>query len=255
MEAIMIDTIIDIIRSLNAGNVLPLQKDEETKIDLYNNDVKLYIDYSGNDKKYYYFAELKMDDEKDDNLAQIEDILRNNEAFTVIGEPNPSDSYMILLWQVEYIDESIYPYVIKIEENEFFYKKYVFYYTEKELKSFVDWYHALTEKGTSTLTEILNVLQFSDEDSAEVSFLTRLLAKVSFFHPVFPKAIMNDFDKMVQKKIDGIRQTQKEKSDGSRRTQKEAVEIINNIFMEEIENGNANIEKLSNKIYQKMMEE
>lgn len=31
----MIDTIIDIIRSLNAGNVLPLQKDEETKIDLY----------------------------------------------------------------------------------------------------------------------------------------------------------------------------------------------------------------------------
>lgn len=215
----------------------------------------MYIDYSGNDKKYYYFAELKMDDEKDDNLAQIEDILRNNEAFTVIGEPNPSDSYMILLWQVEYIDESIYPYVIKIEENEFFYKKYVFYYTEKELKSFVDWYHALTEKGTSTLTEILNVLQFSDEDSAEVSFLTRLLAKVSFFHPVFPKAIMNDFDKMVQKKIDGIRQTQKEKSDGSRRTQKEAVEIINNIFMEEIENGNANIEKLSNKIYQKMMEE
>ena len=119
----------------------------------------------------------------------------------------------------------------------------------------MDWYHALTEKGTSTLTEILNVLQFSDEDSAEVIFLTRLLAKVSFFHPVFPKAIMNDFDKMVQKKIDGIRQTQKEKSDGSRRTQKEAVEIINNIFMEEIENGNANIEKLSNKIYQKMMEE
>lgn len=228
-EAIMIDVIIDIIRSLNEGNVLPFQKDAETKIDLYNKDVELYIDYSGNEKKYYYFAELKMDDEKDDNLPQIEDILRNNEALAVIGEPNPSDSYMILLWQIENIDESIYPYVIKIEENEFFYKKYVFYYTGQELKSFMDWYHILSEKGSSDLTELLQELQSLDEGAVQVDFLTRLLAKVPFFNPVFPKAVMNDFDKMVQKRIDGIRQTHKEKVDGTRKTQKEIVGIINNI--------------------------
>lgn len=225
----MIDVIIDIIRSLNEGNVLPFQKDAETKIDLYNKEVELYIDYSGNEKKYYYFAELKMDDEKDDNLPQIEDILRNNEALAVIGEPNPSDSYMILLWQIENIDESIYPYVIKIEENEFFYKKYVFYYTGQELKSFMDWYHILSEKGSSDLTELLQELQSLDEGAVQVDFLTRLLAKVPFFNPVFPKAVMNDFDKMVQKRIDGIRQTHKEKVDGTRKTQKEIVGIINNI--------------------------
>lgn len=225
----MIDVIIDIIRSLNEGNVLPFQKDAETKIDLYNKDVELYIDYSGSEKKYYYFAELKMDDEKDDNLPQIEDILRNNEALAVIGEPNPSDSYMILLWQIENIDESIYPYVIKIEENEFFYKKYVFYYTRQELKSFMDWYHILSEKGSSDLTELLQELQSLDEGAVQVDFLTRLLAKVPFFNPVFPKAVMNDFDKMVQKRIDGIRQTHKEKVDGTRKTQKEIVGIINNI--------------------------
>lgn len=225
----MIDVIIDIIRLLNEGNVLPFQKDAETKIDLYNKDVELYIDYSGNEKKYYYFAELKMDDEKDDNLPQIEDILRNNEALAVIGEPNPSDSYMILLWQIENIDESIYPYVIKIEENEFFYKKYVFYYTGQELKSFMDWYHILSEKGSSDLTELLQELQSLDEGAVQVDFLTRLLAKVPFFNPVFPKAVMNDFDKMVQKRIDGIRQTHKEKVDGTRKTQKEIVGIINNI--------------------------
>lgn len=225
----MIDVIIDIIRSINEGNVLPFQKDAETKIDLYNKDVELYIDYSGNEKKYYYFAELKMDDEKDDNLPQIEDILRNNEALAVIGEPNPSDSYMILLWQIENIDESIYPYVIKIEENEFFYKKYVFYYTGQELKSFMDWYHILSEKGSSDLTELLQELQSLDEGAVQVDFLTRLLAKVPFFNPVFPKAVMNDFDKMVQKRIDGIRQTHKEKVDGTRKTQKEIVGIINNI--------------------------
>lgn len=225
----MIDVIIDIIRSLNEGNVLPFQKDAETKIDLYNKDVELYIDYSGNEKKYYYFAKLKMDDEKDDNLSQIEDILRNNEALAVIGEPNPSDSYMILLWQIENIDESIYPYVIKIEENEFFYIKYVFYYTGQELKSFMDWYHILSEKGSSDLTELLQELQSLDEGAVQVDFLTRLLAKVPFFNPVFPKAVMNDFDKMVQKRIDGIRQTHKEKVDGTRKTQKEIVGIINNI--------------------------
>ena len=217
---------------------------QETKIDLYNKDVELYIDYSGSEKKYYYFAELKMDDEKDDNLPQIEDILRNNEAFAAIGEPNPSDSYMILLWQIENIDESIYPYVIKIEENEFFYKKYVFYYTRQELKSFMDWYHVLSEKGSSALTEILEALQFLDEGDAQVDFLTRLLAKVPFFNPVFPKAVMNDFDKMVQKRIDGIRQTQKE-----------IIGIINNIFNEAIESGNADIQKISDTIYRELMGE
>ena len=240
----MIDVIIDIIRSLNEGNVLPFQKDAETKIDLYNKDVELYIDYSGNEKKYYYFAELKMDDEKDDNLPQIEDILRNNEALAVIGEPNPSDSYMILLWQIENIDESIYPYVIKIEENEFFYKKYVFYYTGQELKSFMDWYHILSEKGSSDLTELLQELQSLDEGAVQVDFLTRLLAKVPFFNPVFPKAVMNDFGKMVQKRIDGIRQTQKE-----------IIGIINNIFNEAIESGNADIQKISDTIYRELMGE
>ena len=217
---------------------------QETKIDLYNKDVELYIDYSGNEKKYYYFAELKMDDEKDDNLPQIEDILRNNEVFAAIGEPNPSDSYMILLWQIENIDESIYPYVIKIEENEFFYKKYVFYYTGQELKSFMDWYHILSEKGSSDLTELLQELQSLDEGAVQVDFLTRLLAKVPFFNPVFPKAVMNDFDKMVQKRIDGIRQTQKE-----------IIGIINNIFNEAIESGNADIQKISDTIYRELMGE
>ena len=32
----MINTILDIIRLLNDGNIVPMQKDEDTKIDLYN---------------------------------------------------------------------------------------------------------------------------------------------------------------------------------------------------------------------------
>ena len=47
MEVIMINTILDIIRLLNDGNIVPMQKDEDTKIDLYNEnlDSQILISY------------------------------------------------------------------------------------------------------------------------------------------------------------------------------------------------------------------
>lgn len=241
----MINTILDIIRVLNAGSVIPSQDDEKTKIDLNSNDVELYVDSFEGEKKYYYFAEFKMEDEENDNLEQIENILINNEAFTIIGEPSPSDSYMILLWKVEKIDESIYSHVISIEENEFFYKKYILYYTENELSYFMKWYKGLEEKGDATLTKTLQSLQKSSDESEEISFLTRLLIKIPFLNPVFPKAIMHDFTQMVEQKIDGIRQKE----------QKESVKIVNDIFLKSMNIGNADIETLSNNIYIKLMED
>lgn len=121
----MINTILDIIRLLNDGNIVPMQKDEDTKIDLYNEKVQLFMDASGEESKYYYFSELEIDDENQDNLAEIEDVALNSDAYTVIEKPTPSDSYMILFWKVECIEERMYPDIIKIEENEFFYKKKV----------------------------------------------------------------------------------------------------------------------------------
>ena len=84
MEVIMINTILDIIRLLNDGNIVPMQKDEDTKIDLYNEKVQLFMDASGEESKYYYFSELEIDDENQDNLAGIEDVALNNDAYTVI---------------------------------------------------------------------------------------------------------------------------------------------------------------------------
>ena len=238
----MIDIIMDIIRLLNEGNVIPMQKDQNTKIDLYNDQVQLFVDSSGEENKYYYFAEFAIDDEQD-NLAQIEDVVLNSDVYTVIGRPKPSNSYMILLWKVEQIDESLYPYIIQIEENEFFYKKYVFYYTEKEQECFIKWCESLKTNDKQMLDIVLEAVQFMDDESNEVQFLTRLLSKVPFFNPIFPKAVMNDFDKMVGKKIDGIRK------------QKKNVEMINEMFMKSIEEESFDVEALSDMIYQKMLEE
>ena len=96
----MINTILDIIRLLNDGSIVPMQKDEDTKIDLYNEKVQLFVDASGEKSKHYYFSEFEIDDENQDNLAEIEDVALNSDAYTVIEKPTPSDSYMILFWKV-----------------------------------------------------------------------------------------------------------------------------------------------------------
>ena len=239
----MINTMLDIIRLLNDGSIVPMQKDEDTKIDLYNEKVQLFMDASGEESKYYYFSELEINDENQDNLAEIEDVALNSDAYTVIEKPTPSDSYMILFWKVECIEERMYPDIIKIEENEFFYKKYVFYYTEKELQCFEKWCRSLKTNGKPMLDTVLEEVQLLKDESEQVQFLTRLLSKVPFFNPIFPKAVMNDFGEMVNQKIDGIRK------------QKKNVEMINDMFIRSIEETSFNVEVLSDMIYQKILEE
>lgn len=239
----MISIIMDIIRLLNEGNVIPMQKDQDTKIDLYNDKVQLFVDASGEESKYYYFSELEIDEKNQDNLAEIEDAALNSDAYAVIEKPKPSDSYMVLFWKVDQIDESLYPYIIQIEENEFFYKKYVFYYTEKEQQCFEKWCESLKTNDNSMLDTVLEAVQFVNDESEQVQFLTRLLSKVPFFNPIFPKAVMNDFGEMVRQKIDGIRK------------QKKNVEMINDIFIKSIEEEDFDAEVLSDMIYQKILEE
>ena len=239
----MINTMLDIIRLLNEGSIVPMQKDQDTKIDLYNEKVQLFVDASGEENKYYYFSELEIDDKNQDNLAEIEDVALNSDAYTVIEKPTPSDSYMILFWKVECIEERLYPDIIKIEENEFFYKKYVFYYTEKELQCFEKWCSSLKTNGKPMLDTALAAIQFLNDESEPVQFLTRLLSKVPFFNPIFPKAVMNDFGEMVRHKI------------GVTRKQKKNVEMINDMFIRSIEEASFNVEVLSDMIYQKLLGE
>lgn len=238
----MINNIMNILRSLNEGSVIPNQNDENTRVDLYDENTELYIDESGKKSKYYFFAEFYLDKEMNDNLSEIEKVLINNDIYTVIGEPRPSDSYLILFWKVNEINDSIYPYIIEIEENEFFFKKYVFYYTENELNSFEKWYIEMKSLGASSLTNLLEKLSNVGQDSDQMNFLTRILIKIPFLNPVFPKAIMNDFDKMVQKKIDMTRQ-------------KKDIEVINKIFVEAMNDVKLDLEAISNSIYDKLMED
>lgn len=124
-----------------------------------------------------------------------------------------------------------------------FIKKYVFYYTEKELQCFEKWCGSLKTNGNPMLDTALEAIQFLNDESEQVQFLTRLLSKVPFFNPIFPKAVMNDFGEMVRQKIEGIRK------------QKKNVEMINDMFIKLIEETSFNVDVLSDMIYQKILEE
>lgn len=239
----MVNIILDTIRWLNNGYVIPMQKDQDTKIDLNSEKVELFVDGSGKENKYYYFSEIEIDDENHDNLADIEEVALNSEIYVDIEKPKPSDSYMILFWKVDRIDESLYPYIIQIEENEFFYKKYVFYYTENELECFKKWCKSLETNGKPVLEVVLNDLGKLEDESDQVQFLTRLLSKVPFFNPEFPKAAMKDFDKLVDQKINAVH-----KDKGN-------IVLMNNMFLKSIEEESFNTERLSEMIYETMLKE
>ena len=95
----MTNSVMDIIRLLNEGNILPMQKDQEAKITLYNDKVQLFVDKSEEESKYYYFSEFVMNDKNQDNLAEIEDVALNSDVYTAIGKPKPSDSLLQFCFQ------------------------------------------------------------------------------------------------------------------------------------------------------------
>ena len=102
---------------------------------------------------------------------------------------------------------------------------------------------SLKTNGNPMLDTALEAIQFLNDESEQVQFLTRLLSKVPFFNPIFPKAVMNDFGEMVRQKIEGIRK------------QKKNVEMINDMFIKLIEETSFNVDVLSDMIYQKILEE
>jgi len=202
MEETMINEIISIIRALNSGSVLPDQKDIDTKKELFSEAAQLFI--SETDLKYYFFASFcaEKDNYQISNMGEIEKAtIKNAETYQAIDPPTPNSSYLVLFWEVTYIDESIYRHIIKLEENEFFFKKYVFYYTAEELRAFKKWYSEKVAANKGDIKTMLKEITNEDFEKPEICFFIRLLIKIPFFDLPFPKAVLQDFDQIVQNKI------------------------------------------------------
>nr|WP_148403852.1 ABC-three component system middle component 1 [Desulfitobacterium hafniense] len=144
------------------------------------------------------------------------------------------------------IDASIYPLIIKLEENEFFFKKYIFYYTQEELDAYTEWYPKVKKSGKSDVVDMLEMLSEPnvDLDALHVRFLLRLLIKVPFFCLAFPKAVLREFDEIVQTKINATRGETRQK-----------IKELDQIITRTIEQGNMTTEAISDVIFNNLMEE
>lgn len=201
---VIMNEMINMLSKLNGGNLFEEQKNEDTERTLYSDIAKLFVDRL--DRKYYFFAEYIADEEKD-NWNQIQAAtVYNAEAF---GEerPKPSDSYLILFWNVDKIDDAIYSKIIDIEENEFFYKKYVLYYTQEEYEALKKW---LMDNENLNIERVLDFLSYeADGMSICAKMLVRIITKIPFWNLKFPTAVLEDFEHLVDEKIANMRDASK----------------------------------------------
>lgn len=188
-----LEDLIEIINSLNNGTVICGQDNDDTEILLSESNIKLYCA----NKKYYFLAEYQED------YDIIERKIRNNQFVAEIKERRPNNSYLVLLYKVQCFDNEISKKVITLEENEYFYKRYVFYYTQEEYDSFINWFNQRKDKS---LTDILKTEECTpDTEKLHIQFLLRLVIKIPFLNLQFKKMEIDNFEDLMDAQLKGIR--------------------------------------------------
>lgn len=196
---------IDLLMRINDGQLIPNIQNEDALRNLFSKEVALFKDIISN--KYYFFAEYLADENNEDNMADIEkQTILNHEAFAE-SIPSPSDSYLILFWKVEEINDRIISKVIELEENEFLYKKYVIYFTADEMTNLIKWMDS--EKYTG-IQELLSGITKTPNLPDYLLFLIRIFIKVPFWNLDFSKSQMKDFESMVCEKLSSGRTADKD---------------------------------------------
>ena len=230
--------IIELLTKINGGSLIENQSNQNTIKDLFYEDFALCVDER--DGKHYFFAKYNVQEGKD-NLWEIEQRTFNNKKVFEDERPNPSLSYLILFWQVEEINDDVFSKVIQIEENEFFYKKYVFYYTSDEISMLRKW---IDEQKHVSISGILNeISKEGDEISEKFLLLIRLFVKIPFWRFEFKKDELEDFEDLVNRKVSAMR--------GVKDMVKELLEFI----AEKEMNTDIDAENLANEIYERYMME
>lgn len=199
--------LMDFIRQLNGGTIIPFVSDSKSQMYLPSKDVELYRQSLPQGTKYFYFAFLGDTQNLEEAISEIEKVtITKRNKWCGAEMLSPSDSYMIYFWEVPSICESVNKEIIGIEENEFFYKKYVFYYTGIEYEAFRKWIVHKTE-GAAT-NSIVDLISNTELKTDEMKFLTRLVIKVPCIQIPFEARELPDFEQLVQDNLEGIRTEQ-----------------------------------------------
>ncbi|MBC2080468.1 hypothetical protein HCA99_14655 [Listeria booriae] len=141
--------------------------------------------------KRYYFYGINQGSLQD-NFCLIDKALEEREII-------PQDTYLTMFYKVKEITPEMIKEIIPIEENEFRFKKYVFYYTENEIEKTRDNIDNFFRQNIWTNTDL------KDLKNPTSLFLQRLAIKVPIIKLNFEREEVQGYDYFFNKEITGIR--------------------------------------------------
>ncbi len=191
---------------MNKDIIEILKKSEDVEFDdKINGDYKYHF-IRGQYGKVYLLCE-EMGGSLEETLKVLEKICISDD---VLKEIWPQFIYVVIIKQVTQVDVKVLKDVIAVEENEYFCKKYVLYYEEKEVNALKTW---MDRNGEYKLGNMMNLdectqyMKESDdkEEKCAVKILLRIVIKCPFVKYEFDKDILEDFELELENKLKGIR--------------------------------------------------
>lgn len=200
---------------MNKDIIQILEKSEEIKFEM-----KSIEDY-----KYYFikglYGKVFLLCEESENLEEtlkiVEKICISDK---VLKDMWPQFIYVVIIKQVNPINNQILKEIISVEENEYFCKKYVLYYEEKEIEALKEWMDTKKEYKLGNMINLDECVRYmNEEDKKEedkkkkhaVKMLLRFIIKCPFVQYKFDKEVFEDFEAELDAKLKVIRKIDKKK--------------------------------------------
>ena len=195
---------------MNKDIIEILEKSEEIKF-----EIKSIEDY-----KYYFikglYGKVFLLCEESENLEEtlkiVEKVCISDE---ILKDMWPQFIYVVIIKQVDQINNQILKEIISVEENEYFCKKYVLYYEEKEIEALKEWMGTKKEYKLGNMINLDECVRYmNEEDKKEkhaVKMLLRFIIKCPFVQYKFDKEVFEDFEAELDAKLKVIRKIDKKK--------------------------------------------
>lgn len=195
---------------MNKDIIEILEKSEEIKF-----EKKIIEDY-----KYYFikglYGKVFLLCEERKNLEEtlkiIEKLCISDE---VLKDMWPQFIYVVIIKQVNQINNQILKEIIAVEENEYFCKKYVLYYEEKEIEALKKWMDTKKEYKLGNMINLDECVHYINEEDKEekyaVKILLRFIIKCPFIQYKFDKEVFEDFEAELDARLKVIRKIDRKK--------------------------------------------
>lgn len=156
-----------------------------------------------------YFCIFEANEEVDDTEKIVGNIEKSCKENIILYKIKPQFIYAIVILKTIYTEEQLYKKIIEIEENEYFCKKYVFYYNDDEVTKFEGW---AKKNNKNTFNELINIetnnkdINKSDQNAIALKFMLRMIIKFIFIKVCIGNRELRSFDKELTMQLAKIRE-------------------------------------------------